>query len=387
MSDPSDFADAARAWLELIAAAARLPLTVRAEAFAAHLVHLYAAGLRLPVAAAAPDRVDAFAWPEDWPGFAALEAGTPDTTALLRGVSSDLATGLWWFERDPDAGAAWWRATFDARWGTLAVAALPRLHLGVVAGRRAVGGPPAEGGSATADPAAREPAAAGPDAGQPGARSAPTEHPDLPASSPSGGSAPRAPGEPATTPAGGGMLLSFEPAKPERRPTGRARAPIGEQGVLGVRCEPERDGLRVQAVHPAGPAAGQLAPGDLLMQVDGVSLAGLDHATAPAALAGSIGVARRVRARRGDDDLHLALTPVAPGALSAGPSRVPLLVLDRDAAAATLAVLMQIGVSVTASEDQEGLVELVIPPGAGGAVLASLRDGEDQGLWEILEGP
>ena len=342
MSDLDAFADAVRGWIAVIRAAAGLAPPARIEALTAHLVHLYAAGLRLPASGPPPDRIDVDAWPEDWPGLGAPDAATPPLTTLLRGLTADLATGLAWHEAAPPQAAAWWRSSFDARWGTLAAAALPRLHLAVVASRASDGG-----AAAAADPPAPRRAFA--------------------------------------TPAG--PLLQVEPAPPERRSTGRARVASAPTGVLGVRCAPASDGLRVEAVHPAGPAAGVLAPGDLLLRIDGTTLAGLHGATAQAALAGPIGAPRLVVVRTADAVETRTVIPVDPASLAAGPTRVHLLVLDSDAAGTLLAGLAAIGVEVGLSDDHEGLVELIAPPGAAGAVLDGLRDGQEQGFWEVLPAP
>lgn len=349
-------AAAARDWDALIRAASSLSLGDRVEAFTAHLVHLYATGLRLPTAGPAPERLPSPDWPSDWPGFQVFEPGNPELSVLIRGLSADIAMGLSWYERDPDQGAGWWRQTFDERWGTLAVASLPRLHLAVATCRREV--------SQSASLVAPTPASEPEPRPRPLTVLAPLDEPT-----------------PARTP---GALLAQEPLPPERRPTGRARAVLGGTGVLGVRCEPHAQGLRVKAIHPTGPAAQSIEVDDLLVEIDGIPLAGLSMEGAQAALSSRPDQSRTVRLRRGAEERTVRLTAVVPTALGAAPGPVKLLVLDRDAAQTVLDTLSDLGVALRTSPEQEGLIEIVAPPGTADALQASLRDGADQGWWEIL---
>ena len=378
MHETTAFADACRRWTDVIDAAAQLDEPDRVEALAAHLVHVYAAGLRLPPAdrpqAPPPDPRP---WPSAWPGLGELEAGPPTLSLLLRGVTSDVTRGMAWLDAgEPASALGWWRSSFDARWGLLAVVALERLHRAVAQNRTATASEAGDGEQPPADPAPHA-TPPGPPMPQPGGEAPPTSA----AREPGGGPQPTL-----AAPEPGG-LLSFVPAPPQRRPTGRHRARAGDaRGVLGLRFEPVSHGLHVTAVHPSGPAAGQLEPGDVLAAVDGLPLAGrtLDEATA--ALAGPPGQTRSFQVARGVGLEQVDVTAVAPEALAAAPVTVQVLVLDRDAAGAVLPTLEQLGVQATRDPDQEGLLELLVHPEAAAATRALLGEGEQQGWWEVLGG-
>lgn len=343
MDAQTAFADACRSWRDLIDRAAQLEAAERLEALAAHLVHLYAAGLRLPATDAPAGEPPAPSpWPEDWPGLGPLDERRPPLTLLLQGVTSDVTRGLAWSD-DAASAAGWWRSTFDARWGTLAIASMEQLHHAVVTLRSGAPEPPADR-----------------------VDDAPTD-----------------PGEVAAPQPGG--LLSFEPAPPERRPSGRVRARSDEmRGVLGVRFEPSAEGLRVTAVHPAGPAAGVLTPGDLLVAVDGLPLGGRSTTEAGAALAGPAGRPRTFQVARGSGLVEVHITGVTAESLADAPLSLRLLVLDRDAASAILPTLADLDVSVHADAEQEGLVDLQVPARSRPAVQAILAEGQDQGWWDLL---
>jgi hypothetical protein len=353
MDEPTAFADACRRWCDLIEGAARLEPQVRVEALTAHLVHLYAAALRLEPADAPESPPPPAPWPTTWPGLGYAEDDPPPTSLLIEGVTSDVSRGLAWHAAgETRSAAAWWRSSFDTRWGTLAVAALQRLHHAAQAAR-------------TDSPATSPPVSAIPSP----LEAVPTaDEPAVAAPQPS-------------------PLLSFEPAPPQRRPTGRLRTRSeAPRGVLGFRFDVGPDGLRVTAVHPASPAASRLDVGDVIVSIDGMPLAGRTATEAGAALSGAPGQPRTFQVARGAGLVHVEVTAVAPEQLAAAPVTLRLLVLDRDAAQSVLVSLEELGLELRHDPDQEGLVELIADANAAAAARVVLGEGEVQGWWEVLDG-
>lgn len=352
MDETTAFADACRRWCELIDGAARLDPQVRVEALTAHLVHLYAAALRLEPAEAPESPPPPAPWPATWPGLGYAEDDPPPTSLLIEGVTSDVSRGLAWHTAgETTAAAAWWRSSFDTRWGTLAVAALQRLHRALQAAR--TGRPVTPSVQAVPSPIEAVPTA---------------DEPAVAAPQPS-------------------PLLSFEPAPPQRRPTGRRRTRCeAPRGVLGFRFDVGPDGLRVTAVHPASPAAARLDVGDVIVSIDGMPLAGRTLADAGAALSGAPGQRRTFQVACGPGLVQVEVTAVAPEQLAAAPVTLRLLVLDRDAAAGVLLSLQELGLELCHDADQECLVELIADANAAAAARVVLGEGEVQGWWEVLEG-
>lgn len=354
--DPThDLAAACGAWRALVDGLHAVPDPARPQALAAHLVHLYGAALRLPEHPPPKAAPPPPPWPGTWPGLGQAEGSAPDLSTLLRGLTADLDRGLLLVQEDPAAAAGWWRHTFHARWGTLLCAALPRLH-------EALRDRPVE-------VSPREPA---PSAAEPVRAETPAPPPSRPA--------------PTFARESGGGLLSFEPAPPERVSTDRRRAPATPEarGVLGVRFEPTPEGLAVTAVHPSGPAAGRLTAGDVLVAIDGMPLAGRDADSVRAALASLPGQTRELRVARGPGLRSVSVQAVLASDLPAPPLRLHVLVLDRDAVAALADTLGPVGVRFDPDPDQEGLVIVSAPPEAAAAVHATLADGAEQGLWDVL---
>lgn len=332
MSSPdpiSSFADTCESFDRLVHGLSRLPPHLRAEALASHVAHVYAGGLRLPEGGSASEAPDAGPWPEDWPGLGAADRASPPATVLLRGLWSDLDRGTRAIDR-----AAWWRTTFTLRWGALAVAALERLQVEIMEVRT--------------------------------------------------GSTPERPPERSTAP----PLPSIVPAPPQRIPSGRARPrPQTGRAVLGLRFSPEADGLRVGAVHPNGPAAGMLQPGELVTHVDGVPLSGRPDEAVAAALEGAPGQTRRFRVLGEDGPRQVEIVGVLAEDLAGAPVDLDLVVLDRDQADAMLLSLAEAGFGIQPSADQEGVVRVRGPASATAALRIALREGEAQGWWEVLQHP
>jgi len=325
------FAEAFESLSRVVHGLGRLPVEVRAEALAAHVAHVYAAGLRLPATVnlevEAPPSGE---FPADWPGLGRADRASPSATDLLRGLWSDLDRGA---RLPPESRASWWRGTFGARWGALAVALLERLQAEIMEVR--------------------------------GRSPLPVLPPPPPA-----------------------VLPSFTPSPPQRRATGRERARQSgppPRSVLGIRFHPVADGLLVDAVHPAGPAAGHLAAGELLTHVDGASTANRDDRSIAAILEGAPGQGRRLRIQGAQGRREILVFGVSPNDLLAAPTELRLLILDRDAAYSILATLPTLGFSLEETEDQEGLVLVRGPAGAAGVLRATLAEGAEHGLWDLLE--
>ncbi|MEZ4318495.1 MAG: DUF5063 domain-containing protein [Myxococcota bacterium] len=80
-------------------------------------------------------------------------------------------------------------------------------------------------------------------------------------------------------------MVAPRPVEPAPEPRDRP--------MLGVRFEACDGGVAVVAVHPQGPAAGALIAGDIVLSVDGRSLADLSGEAAGAEMVGPIGESRR----------------------------------------------------------------------------------------------
>lgn len=349
------FREAALAWQDLVARAHQLDAVSRLEALTAHLVHLYALGLRLPPAEPAQPPAEPAPWPDTWLDLGSADASAPPVSLLLRGLSSDVSRGL--SVEDAIAGA-WWRRSFDARWGTLATAAIGRLHTALVEARR--------GDAPTVAPPPGPPSSPAPRATSP----VPTRREDGPA---------------LLRHQGPTVLPGLEPAPPTRHRSGRSRrATAGSPGVLGIRFEPTPAGLAVTAVHPEGPAGDKLQPGDLLLSIDGLPLRGRDPEGVRAALVGAIGEPRQLGVGRGAGILEIELIPVAPESLGPPPVDVQLLVFDSDAFVALAQKLDALGVQAEADPDQPGQLQLSGPPSAARPLLTLLAAGEEAGWWATV---
>ncbi|MFT7521924.1 MAG: hypothetical protein ACI9MC_004076 [Kiritimatiellia bacterium] len=366
--DAERFLDICRAWRSLVEQSHQLPLAQRLEALAGHVAHIYAAGLRLPATDVwreqAPDLPD---WPHTWPGVGGLDRANPSLTVLLRGLSADLDRGVVVWENDgPEHALRWWRAQFDERWGTLALACLERLHGGLRSVRLAArdAAPPLESNTSDEAVISAPPADLGP-------RVVPEPRASPPAD------------RGVVARAGGVVLPSFEPLPPTRLSSGRQR-PRVERGVLGIRFEVVTDGAVVRAVHPAGPATGELQAGDLLRSVAGVSLQGRSQAEVGVLISGAIGEVQRFDVERDGERFAVRLAAVSADELVARPLELQLLVLDRDAAGLLLGSLADRGVVATPDPDQEGLLRVCAPASLSALLRATLDGGAEQGLWEIL---
>lgn len=351
---------AATAWCDLVHQAHRLDPSARLEALATHLAHLYACGLRLPVAAGPPPEPPAVEpWPDSWPGLGEAEGAAPSTTVLIEGLTSDLSRGLTLADKDPGLALAWWRHTFDARWGTLATVAMVRLHPTLVQERSPA--TPADEVQVV-DPAA------------PVERTETVVDEGMP------------PEPPTVAPAKAPSMLSFEPAPPTRVGLGRGRQPstAADRGVLGLRFDRGRGGLTVTAVHPQGPAAGRLEVGDQVVAVDGLPLANRDETQIQAALSGPAGQARTFSVARGAGLVPVEIIPMAADQLAAPPLSIAVLILDSDAAQVLRDRASSIGAQTRQDEEQEAVLHLTGPADATPAATQLVSVGEAAGWWERL---
>ncbi|MBN2801097.1 MAG: PDZ domain-containing protein [Deltaproteobacteria bacterium] len=102
----------------------------------------------------------------------------------------------------------------------------------------------------------------------------------------------------------------------ERRRAPRARAlpstvflqdaPV--RGYLGLKLDAAPAGVEVVAVHPGGPCAGVLLPGDLILIVDGTALDGLEADRAGILLGGPAGERRALTVYRDGESLQLSVS-------------------------------------------------------------------------------
>jgi len=88
--------------------------------------------------------------------------------------------------------------------------------------------------------------------------------------------------------------------------------------VVGLRFRRVDEGAEVRWVHPQGPAMGALEAGDVVIAIEGRSLAGLRMREIGPLLTGQVGEGRRVRFRRGDEEREVVLVAVGIDALGAG---------------------------------------------------------------------
>lgn len=266
---------AARAWVDLVEKAPLLPETQRLEALLLHLSHLYAVALRLPSAPPTPPPAEPSPWPTTWDDLPDLDEQDPPVSLLLKGICSDVSRGL--NSDDAQTAVAWWRRSFDARWGTLCTATLGRLHAAVTDHRLR--------GRAVVHPLPTPP---------------PSREPEV------------------ARPTRDGPLPELAPTPPTRLKTARARPEPEPPGVLGIRFQPGEHGLHITAIHPSGPAASRLEPGDILLQIDGQDLDALPESSAGALLSGVIGSPRTVIFLRDGIQLEQELIPVNPSELQRG---------------------------------------------------------------------
>ena len=153
---------------------------------------------------------------------------------------------------------------------------------------------------------------------------------------------------------------------------------------LGIRFDADSGGLRVTAVHPAGPAAGLLSAGDVLVSVDGLPLRGRDDDALRAALSGPVGVARAFQVARGAGLDQVDVVAVSAEELAAAPLQVSLLVLDSDALAGLVPRLQALAVEIVEDPDQPGLLHLTGPADATPRVQTFVEVGQAAGWWERI---
>lgn len=287
--EPEAFAETARGFAEYILDASQLTLEERLEAGAAVLAQLYLAGRLLPEASPVEMPLTGSPDFDDWPGFGALESyyaienplEPPDVVDELQ-LSVDVITvfdcvwrGLILFEEgQTDEAMAWWRISFDGEWGARACRALQILHHGSDRFR--------------SERTRRQ---------RPRRTVAFEEtvwRDDQPSSM---------------------ALLAGGPKNEPAAPTS------SERGAVGLRFEPAVVGHAIVAVHPRGPAAGILEPGDLLLTVSGTSVDGLAEADVGSLLAQPVGSSVHIEIYRDGQAFSLSIVPVAPASLRAGPPK------------------------------------------------------------------
>jgi hypothetical protein len=168
--------------------------------------------------------------------------------------------------------------------------------------------------------------------------------------------APRA--EPSQAPDGvvllrddGGGLLTAPPA----------------DGVLGVRGDAVFGGLQVTAVHPAGPAAGLLEEGDIVLEIDGSSLEGVEDDALRKRLAGPQGVEKRLAILRDGEMIEVLVAPVDPSVLASPRVVRRFRVAEGGDVEAVAGVIRGLGCDVVADG---GDLEVVLPAGVPGRRVA-----------------
>ncbi len=259
----------------------------RVIAVDAGLARVVASGFALPVEPGQPP-IDP-GHPFDlavWPGFGSFESywtvgelaepASPIPCRLsetLHFVFGQLWAGLEAFESgDAERAVGIWGAGFETTWGPASVELLHALHPVVAAYRGDV-----------RREVRRRRSPRGPRMGV-----LPTRQDRSPSPEP-----------PATT----------EPDVAD--PNDPAAGPPPGTPMLGVRFEPCPGGVAVLAVHPEGPAADQLMRGDIVLAVDGVSLADLPPDAAGLQLVGPVGVWRRYEVFRGGSTEMVEIATVA----------------------------------------------------------------------------
>ncbi|MCB9673991.1 MAG: DUF5063 domain-containing protein [Alphaproteobacteria bacterium] len=268
MDATSLFAELTRDFCSIVLQGAAMSLEDRAVSVDQGLAQLLAAGLALPIVPGEVRPDPASPWDEAaWPGFgsferywtvgALAEPSEPLPCLLsqtLQFVFAQLWVGLEAFEAgEPERAAGIWGRGYEDTWGPASTEMLHALHP-VVRGYRE---------DARRRVQKRRKGAPGLDLVTPASEPAPVL------------------AEPAM------------PALPEGEP---------DRPLLGVRFEPCPGGVAVLAVHPQGPAAGRLDAGDVVLAVDGTSLADLPPDEAGAMLVGAVGEVRRYEVFRRDGD-------------------------------------------------------------------------------------
>lgn len=260
------FAELARELCGLLLAGADLSLEERVFSVYRGLGLVTATAGSLPVL---PGRSPAPGRPtlEDWPGFGSFEdywKDTPDGPLPMRlsqtldVIHAQLRSGLdAWEEGDTERAVGCWSHGFETVWGPASHEVLAQLQPAVAGYRR--------DRLAAVRPKRR----------------------------------------------GGASLVMVGGASERPAPAEDDRA------TLGLRLEAVPGGLLVLAVHPRGPAAGQLVPGDALLSVDEASLDGLSTERAGPTLAGSVGSDRRLEVFRDGQTLTVVLRSVPLSALEA----------------------------------------------------------------------
>lgn len=191
----------------------------------------------------------------------------------------------------------------------------------------------------------------------------------------------------------------------DRRPTSRRGLAVAEivplepptppasrTPFLGIQLGPADGGVEVQAVHPQGPAAGRLIPGDWLLSVDGEPTGGLELDEIRDMLRGDVGDHHVLEVYRGDDtltvELRLAERPArsdAPAAPAPAPEPEPdgrsvtVRVLHEKGAERASVALRLLGCRLSL---RGGLLHIQAPAALPDGDLGALLDaGLQAGVW------
>lgn len=178
------------------------------------------------------------------------------------------------------------------------------------------------------------------------------------------------------------------PKVPELVRLAPAPAPV-LQPFVGVQITQAGPGIEVLAVHPDGPAAGRIQPGDWLLSVDDEPLGGLTLDEVRARLTGAIGDLHRVELYRAEETRTVQITVAArtdvvadhAEARSAPPrGRVVVVrILHPDGAERAASALRVLGCTISIQGDQ---LCVDAPAALADADLAALLDaGHRAGVW------
>jgi hypothetical protein len=244
MDDFAAFADLAARVCAVVRTGPEVALQPRVEALANLLPQLHVAGRTLPVIPEVPEP-PAVRYADDWPGLGRFDADAAELSGPLLAVVAWLQAGvIFWEEGDANMAVTVWAGGW-VRWSTAVVGMLVPLHKASLRFRPE---PDTRRGVATA------------------------------------------------------AVVMLGPGA-ERVPTGVAAPAPAVKPALGVRFEAIGLGAWVREVHENSPAAGMLQQGDVVLEVDGMSLEHIDPGVLASRMVGPVGVERVYVVYR-DGDAH-----------------------------------------------------------------------------------